>query len=72
MTDVPALHDEVAKSQNGAVGQGIEAQTIQRGSNRVRFISRGDKDGSTQQPTLFDFTDKLRRKRQLAIEKLIT
>ena len=57
VTDVPALYGEVEKSQTSVV---------------VSFISTGEGDSSTQQPTLFDFTDKLRRKRQLPIENILT
>jgi WD40 repeat protein len=65
---VPALHDKATKRQEIAAGQGTEAQIQRRGSSVVRFITKGDGDSSTQQPTLFDFTDKLRRKRRLAVE----
>jgi WD40 repeat protein len=64
---VPALHGIVKRSQNVSAGQGTEAQIQQLGSKVVRFISKGDGDSSTQQPTLFDFTDRLRRKRQLPV-----
>jgi len=65
VTAVPKLFEEVTNSQTAAQ----TSVTKQRGATQVRFISRGDGDISTQQPSLFDFTDKLRRKRQLVIQK---
>jgi WD40 repeat protein len=55
--DVPALYADAAK------------QTQQGVAELGRFILRADGDFSTQQPTLFDFTDKLRRKRRLPVEE---
>jgi len=70
VTDVPVLFDKVMKSQSISACKATEAQIQRRGSNVLRFISRGEGDPSTQQPTLFDFTDKLRRKRQLPVENI--
>jgi hypothetical protein len=73
VADVPMLFKEAAKSQNAnaekATGDQPIARSQQRGAGTVRFISRGDADTSTQQPSLFDFTSKLRRKRQLVVLK---
>ena len=70
VTNVPVLFNKVMKGQSISVCKGTEAQIQRRGSNAVPFISIGDGDPSTQQPTLFDFTDKLRRKRQLPVENI--
>jgi uncharacterized caspase-like protein len=58
VTDVPKLYAEAAKSQSTPL------------TKPVRFISKGDGDATTQQPSLFDFTDKVRRKRQLPVDKI--
>jgi uncharacterized caspase-like protein len=70
VADVPALHDRVTRSQDDGDGRGAGAQNQRLISKVVRFISRGNGDPSTQQPTLFDFTDKLRRKRKLLVENI--
>jgi uncharacterized caspase-like protein len=62
VTDVPKLYAEAAKSQSTSV--------IKRSTKPVRFISKGDGDAATQQPSLFDFTDKVRRKRPLPVDKI--
>jgi WD40 repeat protein/uncharacterized caspase-like protein len=66
VTDVPKLYEEAIKSQT----QG-PVHLTKRGTNQVRFISRGGGDTSTQQPSLFDFTQKARRKRQLPVDKIL-
>jgi hypothetical protein len=69
VTEVPSLYDEAAKSQNVDINPAKATTGRQRGAKQVRFISKGDGDTSTQQPSLFDFTGKLRRKRQLVVHK---
>ena len=66
VTAVPKLFEEAANSQTADAATPV---TKQRGASQVRFISRGDGDTSTQQPSLFDFTDKVRKKRQLVVQK---
>lgn len=51
VTGVPKLYDEAAKSQKASADQ-ASAPGWQRGANKVRFISRGEGDTSTQQPSL--------------------
>ncbi len=68
VTGVPKLYAAAAESQNATV---VSAPVTSRGGSQVRFISKGEGDLSTQQPSLFDFTDKLKRKRQLAVEKVL-
>ena len=62
VTDVPKLYAEAARSQS--------TSAIKRSTKPVRFISKGDGDAITQQPSLFDFTDKVRRKRQLPVDRI--
>ena len=64
VTDVPKLYAEMAKSQSAP------APVTKRGASQVHFISKGDGDASTQQPSLFDFNGKVRRKRQLVVDKV--
>jgi hypothetical protein len=63
VTDVPKLYAEVTKFQNSP------APVIKRGASQVRFISKGDGDATTQQPSLFNFTEKLKRSRQLIVSR---
>jgi hypothetical protein len=58
----------VDKNQN-SIDKTASERTQQRGPKQVRFISRGDGDTSAQQPYLFDFDEKIRRKRNLAIAR---
>jgi WD40 repeat protein len=69
VTDVPQLYEEAAQSQNSSADQAAVKPGPQRGNKQVRFISKGEGDASTQQPSLFDFTGKLKRKRQLVVYK---
>lgn len=69
VADVPKLFEEASKNQGTAMGAVARSQS--RGTKRVRFISKGDGDLSIQQPTLFDFTKKVRSKRQLLVERLL-
>jgi uncharacterized caspase-like protein len=67
VTDVPKLYEEAIKSQTA---DATPTTVIKRGTNQVRFISKGEGDASTQQPSLFDFTQKVRRQRRLAVDRI--
>jgi WD40 repeat protein len=66
VTDVPRLYAEAAGSQPASADR---APSLQPGSNRLRFTSKGEGDISTQQPSLFDFTQKIRRQRQRSVSR---
>jgi WD40 repeat protein len=63
--DVPKLYEEVLKCLNNK--QCIESN--KGGGIKVRFVSKGEGDITSQQPSLFDFTEKIKRKRQIPIDK---
>jgi WD40 repeat protein len=67
VTDVPKLYEEAIKSQTA---DATPTTVIKRGTNQVRFTSKGEGDASTQQPSLFDFTQKVRRQRRLAVDRI--
>jgi WD40 repeat protein/uncharacterized caspase-like protein len=69
VSDVPKLFEEAKENWNAA-NQLSTSPHQQRGTNQVQFISKGEGDSSTQQPSLFDFIDKVRIKRRLPVYKI--
>jgi WD40 repeat protein len=63
--DVPKLYAKVLECLKNNKCSGYNTN---RGG-KVRFISKGEGDSVSQQPSLFDFTEKVRRKRQIPIDK---
>lgn len=64
--DVPKLYEQVLKCLNN--NQCVESS--KGGGTKVRFVSKGEGDSASQQPALFDFTNKVRRKRQLLVDRI--
>jgi hypothetical protein len=71
VSDVPKLFAEALQGQD-TTNKSSSGGTTRRSTHRVRFISKGEGESTTQQPSLFDFTEKVRRKRQLPVEKRVT
>jgi hypothetical protein len=71
---VPALHAEVLASFRAGRSSSRLARGGSPGSKaigRVKFASKGEEgDLSSQQPSLFDFTSKLRNKKQLTVKRM--
>ncbi len=68
VTDVPRLFEQALMNQSRPLDSGND-QAAAQGRTRVGSILRGEGDELTQQPSLFDFTDKVRRKRQLPVSR---
>ena len=62
---VPGLYEKARNQNSNALAKGVG---IKRGATQVRFIYKGDGDTATQQPSLFDFTQKMKRKRRLPVD----
>jgi len=62
--DVPKVYQEIKNCPSG--GRCVDSRNGE--DVRIRFISKGEGDSDSQHPYLFDFTEKLRRKRDVRID----